>query len=195
LFSARTRGRRVTLKAFEMGGERACHRMNVARVWTTAPAVGGGGGRRRHLTTAPLSPPAVSTGGSGLGGSGIGSATSATSSIGLVSSLGGGVGSLCSSGGPGARSLGGVEGAAGTSGSSSMTTGAPASKSDASRDSSRLKAAMPWAATTTTKHAIQRTASARSTRNSRSAALKSGTPRRGRDACAWDHSAAGAAAG
>src|ERR1700730_17822526 len=145
--------------------------MNVAGVRTAAPGVGGAAADGGISADGAAVASRCSTGGSGLGGSGIGSATSASSSIGLVYSLGGGVGALSLSGGPGGRSPGGVEGAAGASGSSSMTTGAPASKSDASVDGSRVSAAMLWAATTTTKQAIQRAVSARSIRNSWSATL------------------------
>ena len=119
-----------------------CHRIIAAGVFTSAPGVGGVAVDGGNSTDGVAVASRCSTGGCGLGGSGSGSATSAISSGGFVSSLGGGVGSVSISGGPGARSLGGAVGAAVISGSSSMTTGAPASKSDDCGERTKLKAAM-----------------------------------------------------
>ena len=130
-----------------------CQRMTSwRRVFTCAPALSGAGATAGVSTEGIAVATRCSAGGSGFGGSGFGSATSVSSSGGLVSSLGCGVASLSCWGGPGVKSFGGVIGAAGVSGSSSSTTAAPASKSDASERFYQVEAgAATWASMTTLK--------------------------------------------
>ena len=194
LLMMRTGRRRIALEALEMGGERAlppdhcgrrfhlgARRRRRRRGWRQLDG--------RHRGRLPLLDRRLR-----LGGSGSGSATSATSSGGLVSSLGGGVGSVSISGGPGARSLGGAVGAAVISGSSSMTTGAPASKSDDCGERTKLKAAMAWSPATTRKHDAHRAVSVRSNPKKLAEDARA-APRRLRCGAHGIHSAAGAAAG